>query len=167
MLIEGEECKFIDGTDEFYAVSVTGKVWSFMNSHRNKAKIPKIVNQHTTMYGYKEVRLGIKGSRKHYPVHRLVAKAFIPNPQNLRCVNHKNEDKSYNRVENLEWCTHEYNNNYGTHNDRVSKTLTKFVCPVKLVYLRKVKKMTRGEIAKEFNVSGGTIRNHLLRIGLW
>lgn len=46
--------------------------------------------------------------------HRLVAQAFIQNPQKMRCINHKNEDKTDNRVENLEWCSHYENNHYGT-----------------------------------------------------
>lgn len=54
--------------------------------------------------------------------HRFVAEAFIPNPQNLPCVNHKNENKTDNRVENLEWCDYEYNMNYGTRNKRIAKS---------------------------------------------
>lgn len=56
--------------------------------------------------------------------HRFIAMCFIPNPYNLPEVNHKNEDKSDNRVENLEWCDHKYNMKYGTRNERaVKKTL--------------------------------------------
>ena len=58
--------------------------------------------------GYKIVTLN--GKSKH--VHRLIALTFIPNPNNLPCINHKDENKLNNNVENLEWCTHEYNMNY-------------------------------------------------------
>lgn len=55
---------------------------------------------------------------KLYSVHILVAKAFIPNPDNLPCVNHRNENPSDNRVENLMWCTHKGNSNWGTLPER-------------------------------------------------
>lgn len=61
------------------------------------------------------------GHSKNCLVHRLVAMAFLPNPNKHDCVNHKNEVKIDNRVENLEWCSREYDNNYGTRNARISE----------------------------------------------
>lgn len=58
--------------------------------------------------GYVQIKFG----NVHYRLHRLVAEAFIPNPDNLPCINHKDENKANNCVDNLEWCTHQYNNTY-------------------------------------------------------
>ena len=71
--------------------------------------------------GYR--RVDLNGDR--YFVHRLVAYHFIPNPLHKETVNHKNEDKLDNRVENLEWLTNTENHNYGTRNARVGKALEK------------------------------------------
>lgn len=73
---------------------------------------------------YYAVKLSKDGIIKQFRVHRLVAQAFIPNPDNLPQVNHINENKFDNRVENLEWCTNEYNLLYGSHYTNVSKTMT-------------------------------------------
>ena len=54
-------------------------------------------------------------------VHRFVSECFLPNPDNLPCINHKDEIKTNNCVDNLEWCDYKYNNNYGTHNKRMSE----------------------------------------------
>lgn len=67
--------------------------------------------------GYEYVR--IRGNALR--IHRLVAQAFIPNPNNYPMVNHKDENKTNNHVENLEWCTNKYNCNYGTRNKRISE----------------------------------------------
>lgn len=75
--------------------------------------------------GYFRVKINKNNKTKYYYVHRLVAIAFIPNPNNLPCVNHKDENKSNNNVDNLEWCTIAYNNNYGNRNKKASETMRK------------------------------------------
>lgn len=67
---------------------------------------------------YKRVSLYKDGHSESKYVHRLVAEAFIPNPDNFPVVNHKDEDGTNNKVENLEWCTNQYNANYGTARER-------------------------------------------------
>ena len=71
--------------------------------------------------GYKTVSLTKDGKTRTHFVHRLVAEAFIPNPDNFPQVNHKDEDKTNNFLENLEWCTNEYNLTYGTARKRQAR----------------------------------------------
>lgn len=71
--------------------------------------------------GYLGIYLSKNGKRKYFFIHKLVAVAFVPNPNNYKEVNHIDEDKKNNKAENLEWCTREYNNNYGTKLSKVSK----------------------------------------------
>lgn len=68
--------------------------------------------------GYLKVNLLKEGKQKQYTVHRLVATAFLPNENNYPYINHKDENPSNNRVDNLEWCTPKYNANYGTLKER-------------------------------------------------
>lgn len=76
---------------------------------------------------YIQVRLCKNGKIKAFLVHRLVAEAFIPNPDNLPCINHKDENPKNNQAENLEWCTYTYNNEYNGRIDKckhkISQTL--------------------------------------------
>ena len=99
----------INGFDGRYQVSNKGRVRSFA---RKSYKEARILKQSYEKDGYYIVGLhysekGIKGRTGR--VHRLVAEAFIPNPNNLKEINHKDEDKTNNNVDNLEWCTTKYN----------------------------------------------------------
>jgi hypothetical protein len=90
---------------EDYLVYPDGSVFSL--------KTNKFMKHNTTERGYKSVELFNKHGSKRLCVHRLVAQAYIPNPDNLPQVNHKDENPSNNNVDNLEWCTAKYNMNYG------------------------------------------------------
>ena len=114
--------KPVVGFEGFYEVSNYGRVKSLQRLRRNRYGVfiveEKILKQLTLTKGYLGVRLYKNNKGKTFKVHRLVAEAFIPNPDNLACVNHKDEIKTNNMVDNLEWCTSKYNTNYGTCNKR-------------------------------------------------
>ena len=73
--------------------------------------------------GYLRVNLRKNNKTKQYQVHRLVAITFLPNENNYPFINHKDENPSNNKVDNLEWCTPKYNSNYGTLKERMSETM--------------------------------------------
>ena len=108
------------GYEGKYQVSNDGKVRSLNYKRTGKTKILK---QNTNKDGYKTLLLCKNGKVKAYYIHRLVAQAFIPNPNNYLIVNHKDENPANNHVSNLEWCNHEYNMNYGTIKDRISEAM--------------------------------------------
>ena len=114
-----EEWRDVVGWEGLYQVSNEGNVRSLFDGYYPRIRS---LNKKLDRYGYLSVCLTKKGKSWYKTVHRLVAEAFIPNPNNYPCVNHKNEDKTDNNVDNLEFCTVSYNNHYGTHYQRVSET---------------------------------------------
>lgn len=117
--------KPIKGFEGFYEVSSFGRIKSLESGRwKNREKILKPAKH---KFGYLYVILCKDGIRKNFRVHRLVAENFILNPLNLPQVNHKDEVKTNNCVENLEWCDAKYNINYGTHNEKMSKSKSKSV----------------------------------------
>lgn len=113
-----EDWRTVEGYPN-YKVSSLGNVKSIdriVIRNGNKTKLKgKILKPKIEKNGY--LRVTLYNGRKDFAtfsIHRLVALAFIPNPNNYLCVNHKDENPQNNNVNNLEWCTHKYNSNYGT-----------------------------------------------------
>ena len=113
-----EEWRDVPGYEGLYEVSNLGRV-------RN-IKTGRILRPLKHAGGYLQVALYKNGTVRTSLINRLVALAFLPNPQNLPQINHKDEDKTNNTVDNLEWCDSKYNANYGTRNEKVSKPVLQY-----------------------------------------
>lgn len=111
----------IKGYEGLYAITSCGRVWSYYSN--------KFVSQRYNKDGYKLVNLHKNGKQRTFSVHRLVAEAYIPNPLGLPDINHKNEQKDCNYLNNLEWMAHSDNVKYGTGIERsAAKRCKKVYC---------------------------------------
>ena len=152
-----------------YEVNEDGTIFSKYRMKTLKASVTKS--------GYHSVELFNENGSKRILVHRLVAEAFIPNPEHYPQVNHKDEDKSNNSVENLEWCTPKYNMNYG----RMAKIRHTLIDYSKPIYrenaLRNVEAMKRPvdqihdgvviasyESGKAASIETGVNHSHILEV---
>ena len=105
----------IEGYENLYAISSKGRCWSY--------KANKFLKEVINNDGYLRFSLFKDGKHKRYLAHRLVAKSFVDNPNQYPEINHINENIKDNCVENLEWCTHKQNINYGSRNKKISLAL--------------------------------------------
>lgn len=122
--------KDIEGYKGIYQISTLGRVRSLARTywHGNRwySQKEKILRQCLCTSGYMSVMLyDTEHKSKRIMVHTLVARAFIENSRGLKEVNHKDENKQNNVVDNLEWCDRLYNANYGTGRDRWYKAMLK------------------------------------------
>jgi len=146
-ITSGTKGKKISGFPN-YNISKEGKIWNnklnkFMKLFENKLK-----HRPTAQY-YLRIALANKGVRKKFMVHRLVAKAYIPNPENKPFVNHKNGNKQDNRLENLEWMTNRENCIHASVNNlRATKLSNEQVREI-----RKIRNKTNQSIAMKYKVS--------------
>lgn len=124
--LDNEEWKDVVGWEGCYKVSSLGRILSlgrFVMFHAYTKMIdPCLMQQHRGRNGYLSVTLKKNGKRKCISVHRLVAIAFIPNPNNYPCIDHANDNQTDNRACNLQWCTHKFNNSKEHH--RIAESLS-------------------------------------------
>lgn len=150
-----------------YEVSNTGKLRMkdhYVKMFRGYKRLVKnhIIKTQLNNAGYEIAHLHYNGKKRNTTIHRLVAETFIVNPNNYPEVNHKDENKLNNSVDNLEWCTHEYNVNYGTRNENISKRKKNSFQDIvevettimkKKVFVNDIMFNTLIEAAEHFNVS--------------
>lgn len=149
--------KDIIGFESLYEVSNYGQI-------RN-VKTLRILKFHLETKGYLGISLRKNNKSKRFAVHRLVAIAFIPNPENKPEVNHKDGDKQNNRVDNLEWATAKENTNHSI-NTGLRKTKLSFEIAEQIRKEFVPFKMTRQQLAIKYKVSLGTVKD-IVRNVIW
>lgn len=127
-----EEWRDVIGYEGLYQVSNHARIRSVERIGKHSKGGDKLLRSKEkkpfyTSNGRVRVELSKNGVNKKHSLHVIVAKAFVPNPKNLEEVNHKDENPKNNYPENLEWCTHLYNMNYGTRTQRASESKFKAV----------------------------------------
>lgn len=143
-----EVWKDVVGYEGYYQVSNLGRCRSLdrcinhpISKNGKKMLNGRILSLCKCGSGYLMASFSLDGKRKFEMVHRIVAKAFLPNPDNLPEINHIDEDKTNNCVDNLEWCTSKYNANYGARNAKAGEKHRKAV----------VQKDLQGNIIKKWS----------------
>jgi len=129
---------------------------------RPRGKRDKIISSCVAQTGYKTVVLFKNSVRKIYLLHRLIAMAFIPNPENKPCINHKDGNKLNNSLDNLEWCTRAENNQHAFRNGLINKSgekcnLSKLKSYQVLEIRKLLKKYKQKDIARKFHIDQSTV----------
>lgn len=166
--------KDIDGLEGCYQISNFGRVKSLARYDYSTRYIKeKIMKPSKDKDGY--LIIGLQCARKHkkqktYRIHQMVAKAFIPNPFNLPEINHKDEDKTNNHVDNLEWCTTKYNLTYGHRLDCVKgennpkhKLTPDQVKTIRSVYIKGDSEYGQSALGRKYGISHVSIASIIKR----
>lgn len=154
-----EEWRDIEGYENLYQISNKGQVKSLGNGQTNSKE--RILKTRKNKRGYIQVNFSKDGKRKMFYVHRLVAEAFIPNPENKPIINHKSEIKTQNNVENLEWVSYKENSNYGTGKFRTASKNSKPVQCLDLETNKTTYYASHKEAEIKMNIGYGTISHSL------
>lgn len=150
--------KPVKGYEKYYEISNLGRLVSLDyrgNGYR------QILKTNINKNGYEQIRLNVNKIGKNKKIHRLVAESFLPNPENKKCVNHKDSNRINNRVDNLEWCTHSENIIHGFKNGFIYRTSGEDSKVSKLNNEKVIKiyisKKSHRELAKEYRVTKSCI----------
>lgn len=180
--MENEEWRPVVGYEQFYEVSSLGRVRSFDREVNGKygnvaIKKGKLIQPMFSHGKYHQVNLYCNGKNNTQKVHRLVAKAFLPNPNNYDQVNHKNLIKTDNRVENLEWCSARQNMHHMMDNGKMAKGEGKKLAKLnesQVIEIRRIHsenmcayRVKRGlmqELSRRYNVSVSLIEKVVHRV---
>ena len=123
--------KSVKGYEGLYAVNENGRVFAFKRPHCYRKA--HYMTPAPDTHGYPMVCLCKNGKNTTRRVHRLVAEAFIPNPNALPEINHIDEDKTNCAAYNLEWCDHKYNINYGARTEKTCRPVSMYSCNMELI----------------------------------
>lgn len=163
-----EEWRDVVGYEGLYQVSNLGSVKALPRQRKNGLFYKgHIMKDYRAKGGYRRIMLcDDHMNKRRYMVHRLVAEAFIDNPLNLPQVNHKDENTANNNANNLEWCTREYNVNYGGRISRISgennsqhKLTWQQVKEIRETYVPRSKDFNQESLAKKFGVTRRVIHD--------
>lgn len=174
MLLAEEVWKDIAGFEGRYQVSNCGRVRSLTHMDSlGRTRLGRIMKLQHRILNYYSVKLSCNSFSKSFHVHRLVAQAFIPNPNNLPQINHKDENPENNNVENLEWCDSKYNINYGSRTDKYRGELhgravlsEEIVREIRRSYIPFDKEFGGKALAKKYSVCTSTI-SYIVRGETW
>ena len=151
-----EMWKDIEGYEGIYQVSNLGRVKSLSRNTKNQYRNSEIVKSKEIRNGYYSVTLFKNEKGKHFTIHRLVAKAFIPNPYNKPQINHIDGNKLNNNVSNLEWCTQQENTIHAYKNNLINPYTTKVIQYDKNMNFIKEWNSIK-EVEKELNINHSNI----------
>lgn len=152
--------KPIKGYEGLYKVSDTGEILSIKRNNGYGSRNEDRVRKFCIKFGYATIVLSKDDKVKTYLVHRIVAEAFIPNPKKLPQINHRDGNKLNNRVSNLEWCDHSWNQTHarklgimGGERQKTAKLTERDVRAIRRIY----PKLSKAELAKAFDIGPSTI----------
>lgn len=148
------ELRDIKGYEGKYMISDDGQVWS------NYKK--GFLKPYERPDGYLCVNLYKNGKPTGFSIHRLIAQAFIPNPNDLPIINHKDENKHNNCVDNLEWCNYSYNNSYGNRKNKIQQKIGRKTYQYDLDGNLIAVWPSQQEASRQLNISSGNI-NYVIR----
>lgn len=150
----------IKGFEGLYMINRKGEIISIGRQVGTCKRHDKLVSPQRKPNGYMIVHLYKDNKMTNHYVHRLVANAFIPNTNNFPQINHKDENRENNNVDNLEWCNNSYNYKYSHIGDKIAKKRGKKVIAINTKTNEQIEARSINELSRKFNDNAATISHY-------